>query len=79
MWTLRARRPFIWLPKFITQWANKVLDGSYEVLWAAPDRYRLELRLGSVGETDVVLGNEKYVASHHADDDLGVLERVGAF
>jgi hypothetical protein len=41
---------------------EQILDGSYEILWAAPDRYRLELRLGSVGETDVILGNKKYVA-----------------
>ena len=40
---------------------NPTLDGTYEVLWAAPDRYRVEFRLGNTGETDVVLGDKKYV------------------
>jgi hypothetical protein len=36
-------------------------DGTYEVLWAAPDRYRVEFRVGDFGETDLVLGDKKYV------------------
>jgi hypothetical protein len=37
------------------------LEGTFEVLWAAPDRYRVEFRLGKIGETDLVLGDKKYV------------------
>jgi len=37
------------------------LEGTFEVLWAAPDRYRVEFRLGKIGETDLVLKDKKYV------------------
>jgi len=37
------------------------LDGTYEVLWAAPDRFREEFRLGGLTETDVVLGDKRYI------------------
>jgi hypothetical protein len=37
------------------------LEGTFEVLWAAPDRYRVEFRLGDTNETDLVLGDKKYV------------------
>ncbi|GEM_PF-3550932 len=40
---------------------NFSADGTYEVLWAAPDRFRRELRLGKMSESDVVLGNRLYV------------------
>jgi hypothetical protein len=40
---------------------DKTMDGTYEILWAAPDRYRLEFRMGDIGETDLVLGDKKYV------------------
>jgi hypothetical protein len=30
-------------------------------LWAAPDRYRVEFRVGDSGESDLVLGDKKYV------------------
>jgi hypothetical protein len=36
-------------------------DGVYELLWADPDRFREEFRLGTVGETDVVAGEKRYV------------------
>lgn len=36
-------------------------DGTYELLWAARDRYREEYRSGSAGETAVVLGDKRYV------------------
>ncbi len=41
---------------------DKSLEGTYEILWAAPDKYRLELRMGDIDETDLVLGDKKYVA-----------------
>jgi len=37
------------------------LDGIYEVLWAAPGRFREEFRLGSIGESDVALDDKLYV------------------
>jgi hypothetical protein len=40
---------------------DKTFEGTYEVLWAAPDRYRIEFRMGNLDETDVVIGNKKYV------------------
>jgi hypothetical protein len=40
---------------------DKTMDGTYEILWAAPDRYRVEFRMGDIGETDLVLGDKKYV------------------
>jgi hypothetical protein len=41
---------------------DKSLEGTYEILWAAPDKYRLELRMGDMDETDLMLGDKKYVA-----------------
>ena len=41
---------------------DKSLEGTYDILWAAPDKYRLELRTGDIDETDLVLGDKKYVA-----------------
>src|SRR5260370_32556254 len=37
---------------------DNTFDGTYEVLWAAPDRYRVEFRIGDLGETDVVIGDK---------------------
>ncbi len=39
---------------------DKSTDGTYEILYAAPDRYRVELRLGAIGETDIALGDKYY-------------------
>ena len=40
---------------------EKTMDGTYEILWSAPDQYRVEFRMGDIGETDLVLGDKKYV------------------
>jgi hypothetical protein len=40
---------------------DKTMDATYEILWSAPDRYRVEFRMGDTGETDLVLGDKKYV------------------
>jgi hypothetical protein len=40
---------------------DKTMDGTYEILWSAPDKYRVEFRMGEIGETDLVLGDKKYV------------------
>ena len=33
---------------------DKTMDGTYEILWVAADRYRVEFRMGDIGETDLV-------------------------
>lgn len=53
--------PYHFVAKFRHTMGDKTVDGTYEVLWAAPDRYRVEVRMGDLGETDVVLGDKKYV------------------
>jgi len=40
---------------------DKTLDGTYEILWATRDRYRLEIRMSDTGETDVVLTDKEYI------------------
>jgi hypothetical protein len=40
---------------------DQIMDGTYEILWSAPDRYRVEFRMGEIGETDLVVGDKKYV------------------
>jgi hypothetical protein len=40
---------------------DKTLDGTYEILWAAPDRWRVEIRMGDTGETLLFLEDKEYV------------------
>ena len=40
---------------------DKTADGMYEILYAASDRYRVQLELDGVGETDVAVGNKIYI------------------
>ena len=37
------------------------LDGTYEILWAAPDRYREEFRLGTMSATYLAIEDKLYV------------------
>jgi hypothetical protein len=37
-------------------------DGKYEILWGAPDRYRVNFVLGDIGETDIVLGDKIFIS-----------------
>jgi hypothetical protein len=53
--------PYHFVAKIRYTIANKTLEGKYEVLWASPDRYRVEVRLGDTGETEVILGDKMYV------------------
>jgi hypothetical protein len=53
--------PYHLMAKVHDTLGDKTLDGTYEILWAAPDRYRLEIRMGDTGETDVVLTDKEYV------------------
>lgn len=54
--------PFHLVAKIHFTMSDQTLDGNFEILWAAPDRYRLELRMGNIGETDVILGDKRYVS-----------------
>src|SRR5271165_6105607 len=36
-------------------------DGVYEVLWAAPDRFRENFKIEALAETDLVLSDKLYV------------------
>jgi hypothetical protein len=40
---------------------DKAVDGTYELLWAAPDRYREEFKMGSIAETDFGLEDKLYI------------------
>lgn len=53
--------PYHYVAELRYIWGNFSADGTYEVLWAAPYRFRQELRLGKISESDVVLGNKLYV------------------
>jgi hypothetical protein len=53
--------PYHLVASFHYSLGNNTFDGTYEVLWAAPDHYRIEFRIGDLGETDVVIGDKKYV------------------
>jgi hypothetical protein len=52
--------PFHLVAKIRYTLDDKTTDGTFEILYAAPDRYRVELRLGSIGETDVVTDGKAY-------------------
>lgn len=43
------------------QIGNVSADGTYEILWASPDRYREEFRLGHLSATYLALQNKLYV------------------
>lgn len=51
---------------------EKSFAGKCEVLWAAPDRHRVEFRLGDTRETDVVLGDKRYVVRNTATMTLAM-------
>jgi hypothetical protein len=53
--------PFHLLAKIHYDAYSRASDGTYELLWSAPDRFREEFRLGTLGETDVVIGDKRYV------------------
>jgi hypothetical protein len=53
--------PFHLSAAFHIEIAGKSFDGTYEILWLNADQFREEFRMGKVGETDLVLGDKKYV------------------
>jgi len=58
--------PFHFLATVRYTFNGKSVDGTYEVNWVAPDRYRVEFRMGDVTETDLILGDKKYVERNTA-------------
>jgi len=53
--------PFHLVAKIHYEAYSRTSDGTYELLWSAPDRFREEFRLDTLGETDVVIGDKRYV------------------
>jgi hypothetical protein len=53
--------PFHFLATVRYTFNGKSVDGTYEVMWQAADRFRVEFRMGDVTETDLILGDKKYV------------------
>jgi hypothetical protein len=53
--------PYHFVAKFHYSFGNETHDGVYEVLWDAPDRVRVEFRVGDTGETDVIWGDKRSV------------------
>lgn len=53
--------PYHLVATFRYSWQDKSSDGTYEVLWAAPDRFRTGFRMGSISETEIVVGDKKYI------------------
>lgn len=54
--------PFHLIASFHYVSEGKSSDGKYELLWAAPDRYRVNFVLGSIDETDIVLADKIFIA-----------------
>jgi len=59
--TAAGRSPFRLVAKLRWTSGANSSDGTYEVLWAAPGRFREEFRLGPINETDVALGDKLYI------------------
>ena len=53
--------PFHLVAKIHYEASFRTSGGTYELLWSAPDRFREEFRLDTLGETDVVIGDKRYV------------------
>jgi hypothetical protein len=53
--------PFHLIARIHYQAGSFSADGTYEVLWASPDRFRQEFRLGPMSESDLVVGDKEYV------------------
>jgi hypothetical protein len=59
--TVPRRSPFHLAAKLHYTSAANSSDGTYDVLWAAPGRFREEFRLGPISETDVALDDKLYI------------------
>ncbi|HXQ24907.1 MAG TPA: hypothetical protein VN822_00725 [Candidatus Acidoferrales bacterium] len=53
--------PFHFVSKVHYSVGASVMDGTYEVLWEAPDRMREEFRLGSLSASSLWVGDTRYV------------------
>ena len=59
--TSQGSPPFHLAAKVHYEIADRSFDGTYELFWASPDRYRKDYKAGTVSDTEVVLGNKLYV------------------
>ena len=60
--TTKDAAPFHLVAKFRYAYGGVTKTGTYELLWAGPERYREEFRLGDdIGETDLALDDKLYV------------------
>ena len=64
--TAPGRSPFRLVAKLRWTSGANSSDGTYEVLWAAPGRFREEFRLGSINETDVALDDKLYILRNNS-------------
>jgi hypothetical protein len=53
--------PFHLFAKFKYTLQNDTRDGTYELFWAAPNRFREEFHMGEVTETDVATGSKLFI------------------
>src|SRR5271154_6510781 len=53
--------PFHLTAAFHIEIAGQSFDGTYEILWLNPEQHREEFRMGKIGETDLLLGDKRYV------------------
>lgn len=56
-----GRPPFRLIAKLHYTSGKTTMDGAYEVLWQAPDRFREEFALGSLSESDIAVPGKLYV------------------
>jgi hypothetical protein len=56
-----GRAPFHLLAKLHYTLSATSSDGTYEVFWAGPERFREEFRLGNLGESDIASDGKLYV------------------
>lgn len=53
--------PFHLVAKFHYEAYSRAADGTFELLWSAPDRFREQFQLDTLRETDVAIGDKRYV------------------
>lgn len=54
--------PFHLLANVEMKHGNKKSEGKYEILWSAPDKYRVNLQTTTATETDIALGDKLYIS-----------------
>ncbi len=59
---LAGKPPFHLVAHVRYNFLGETSDGVYEILWAAPDRFRETFQLGKMTETDVALGDRIHIS-----------------